>query len=242
MNVRANLYLTPDLNISDVVLDNPHILLLLEHFNIYVPLQERTIQDICMANDLNPDVFLTIANLYNHNSHTSPVHFTFLELHSILRFLRNSHVYYAEEMYPDIRSIIKQMYELNNQKEMELVEKFFNDYFNEVTEHLKYEDEIAFPYMKSLHVHYVNQKPFDEPVSYSVHEYKDHHNDIEEKLNDLKNLLIKYLPGKNDQKLRRRLFNALIELEYDLNIHGKIEDMILIPLVEDMEQYLKKLR
>jgi regulator of cell morphogenesis and NO signaling len=145
-------------------------------------------------------------------------------------------------MYPDIRSIIKQMYELNNQKEMELVEKFFNDYFDEVTEHLKYEDEIAFPYMKSLHEHIVKQKPFDEPISYSVNEYKDHHNDIEEKLNDLKNLLVKYLPGKNDQKLRRRFFNSLIELEYDLNIHGKIEDMVLIPLVEEMELDLKKLR
>ncbi len=242
MNARPNLYLTPDLNISDVVFDNPQILLLLEHFNIYVPLQEKTIRDICMANDVIPEVFLTIANLYNQNSYTSPVHFTFRELHSILRFLKNSHVYYSEEMYPAIRSIIKQMYELNNQAEMELVEKFFTDYYSEVTEHLHYEDEIAFPYMKSLHEHIMLQKPFDEPVSYSVHEYKDHHNDIEEKLNDLKNLLVKYLPGKNDQKLRRRLFNSLIELEYDLNIHGKIEEMILIPLVEEMEQYLKKLR
>jgi regulator of cell morphogenesis and NO signaling len=242
MNSRANPYLTENLNVSELVLDNPRILLLLEHFNIHVPFQEMTIREICKENMLNPGLFLMLANLYYDNSYHSTIQFSFADIPSILRFLKNSHVYYTEEMYPGIRIIIKQMNELNNRKEMELVEKFFNDYFNEVTEHLNYEDEIAFPYMKSLHEHIFNRQPLDKLVSYSVHEYKDHHNDIEEKLNDLKNLLIKYLPGKNDQKLRRHLFNNLTELEYDLNIHGKVEDRILIPLVEEMELNVKGLR
>ena len=53
----ANLYLTPDLNIAEVVLDNPRIILLLEHFNIYVPLHEKTIREISIENNLNFDLF-----------------------------------------------------------------------------------------------------------------------------------------------------------------------------------------
>jgi regulator of cell morphogenesis and NO signaling len=242
MNPKTNLFLTADLNISDVVLEFPYVMLLLEHFNIYVPLQEKTIHGICGENDLNPEVLLTFANLYNNRSYNLPVQFSFIEIPTILRFLKNSHVYYTEEMYPNIRSIIAQMKELNNHKEMELVEKFIDDYINEVTEHLDYEDKIAFPYMKTLHTHAIKQIPFIDAVSYSVHEYKDHHNDIEEKLNDLKNLLVKYLPRKNDHKLRRKLFFSLTELEFDLSIHAKIEDLILIPLVEKMEKYLKNPR
>ena len=75
---------------------------------------------------------------------------------------------------------------------------------------------------------------------YSVKEYRLHHDDIEEKLNDLKNLLIKYLPQKNDQQIRRKLLFSLFEVEYDLNIHSQIEDTILIPLVEKMEKHLKR--
>jgi len=237
----TNLYLTPDLNIAEVLLDNPRIILLLEHFNIYFPLHEKTIREISIDKNVNIDLFLTFANLYNGVSYTSPVQFSFNEVQTIIDFLKNSHDYYTGEMYPAIRNNIKQMFEVNSHEGMALVEIFFSEYFNEVTVHLNYEDEIAFPYMKSLQEHTAKGKPFNEPVTYSVKEYKEHHDDIEEKLNDLKNLLVKYLPPENDQKLRRKLFFDLSELDYDLNIHAIIEDMILIPLVERMEQNLKGL-
>ena len=72
--------------------------------------------------------------------------------------------------------------------------------------------------------------------AYSVIKYRDRHNDIEEKLTDLKNLLIKYLPQKNDQQIRRKLLFSLFELEFDIHIHTRIEESILIPLVEKLEQ------
>jgi regulator of cell morphogenesis and NO signaling len=87
-----------------------------------------------------------------------------------------------------------------------------------------------------------NKVKDDLSIAYSVVEYQEHRNDIEEKLNDLKSLLIKYLPPKNDQTIRRKLLFLLSELEYDLNIHSKIEELILIPLVVAMELHLKKLR
>lgn len=237
----ANLYITPDLNIAEVVLDNPHLILLLEHFGIFVPLEEKTVQEICIENNLNIEVFLTFANLYNGVSYTTPVHFPFDQVLPIIAFLRSSHKYYTEEKYDDIRFIIKQMYREDNHKEIALVEKFCNDYFKEFSQHLNYEDEIAFPYMTSLYEHVKAKKQFNSPVAYSVSDYKEHHDDIEEKLIDLKNLLIKYLPQKDDQQKRRKLFLNLYELEFDLNIHAKIEDFILIPMVEQMELNLKKL-
>jgi regulator of cell morphogenesis and NO signaling len=126
---------------------------------------------------------------------------------------------------------------LNNLKEMSVVEKFFNDYFTEVTEHLNYENDIVFPYITGLYERTLNSKQPVVPFGYSVSEYRKHHNDIEEKLSDLKNLLVKYLPQENDQPLRRKLLLTLFELEFDLKIHSKIEDSILIPLVERMESY-----
>ncbi len=73
-------------------------------------------------------------------------------------------------------------------------------------------------------------------------EYKEHHDDIEEKLDDLKNLLIEYLPLKEGRNMRRRLLFKLFELEHDLRIHSRIEDYILIPLVTSMEKRLKENR
>lgn len=84
-----------------------------------------------------------------------------------------------------------------------------------------------------------NKQPANLPTNFSVKDYRDHHNDIEEKLEDLKNLLLKHLPVKNDQHIRRKLLFSLFELEFDLNVNTQIEDTILIPLVENLELFVK---
>ena len=48
------------------------------------------------------------------------------------------------------------------------------------------------------------------------------------------------MPQKDDRQIRRKLLLCLFELEYDLNIHSRIEESILIPLVEKMEQLAGK--
>ena len=234
-----NLHLSADMRISDVILNNPYLILLLEHFGVDVPLQEKSVTDVCLENKINTELFLTFANLYNGVQYDFKDTFSYNEVLTVINYLRNSHRYYSEEIYPNILSIIQQMNSANNRKEMVLVERFFKEYFSEVTEHLNYENDTVFPYITGLYERIVNQNQTDGGKRYSVSEYKDHHNDIEEKLNDLKSLLIKYLPLKNDQPIRRKLLFSLFELEYDLNIHSQIEELILIPLVSKMELHLK---
>jgi regulator of cell morphogenesis and NO signaling len=128
-----------------------------------------------------------------------------------------------------------------NQEEIVLIEKFFNEYFNEVVEHLNYENQVVFPYVNNLYNQWQGNPPDDFVDSkYSVEEYREHHDDIEEKLSDLKNLLIKYLPARNDQSARRKLLVHLFELESDLAIHSQIEDKVLIPLVSQLEKHVKR--
>ncbi len=235
-----NLHLSADMKISAVIINNPYLMLLLEHFGIALPLQEKTVHDVCVENHIQTELFLTFANLYNGMQHNFKNTFSHNEVLSIVEYLKNSHRYYAEEIYPSILSLIKQMNSANDHKEMALVEKFFNEYFSEVREHLNYENTVVFPYVIRLYDQFVDSKKPGDHKKYSVAEYKEHHNDIEEKLDDLKNLLIKYLPLKNDQQIRRELMFSLLELEYDLNIHSQIEDFILIPLVAKMELDLMK--
>jgi regulator of cell morphogenesis and NO signaling len=237
----TNTHLTFDLKMSEVIFSNPYLLLLLEHFGIVVPVHDKSINVVCKENHLNTELFLTFANLYNGESYISGNKLSFDDIPSIIDYLRNSHKYYLEEIYPNVRNTIKQMAEVNTLKEMSLVPKFFVDYFNEVSEHLDYEDKVVFPYVLNLHGQINGMEHSGCKANYSVNVYRDHHNNIEEKLNDLKSLLVKYLPAKNDQVIRRELLFFLSELEYDLNIHSKIEDLILIPLVTKMETYLNNL-
>ena len=221
----------PNDKLADVVLNNPYILLMLEHFGIELPVSEKTVATTCEESGISLKVFLTIANLYNGVHPKTPPTFTPTDILGIVLFLKNSHNYYLNEKYPTIRGLIEEVQVANSNKEIALVEKFFNKYFTKVQDHINYENDVAFPYVVNL----IETGCKNENSTYSIVEYEEKHDDIEEELTDLKSLLIKYLPQQNDQRVRRKLLLALIELEFDLTIHAHIEDLILLPVIKKLE-------
>jgi len=237
---RKKIFFTPGLKISEIIPDNPYLLLFFEHFGITLPVKNKTIQTICDEHKLNSELVIWFANLFNGVSNVSEPELSFEDTRAIIHYLKNSHEFYSAEIYPEILDTIEHLAKINHSNEMDLVKKFFTEYFDEVTEHLDYENNVVFPYVLNLYERIKKGEQENQQKEYSVVEYRDHHNDIEEKLEDLKNLLIKYLPEKNDRILRRKLLFSLLELEYDLNVHSQIEEQILIPLVEKMELRLNQ--
>ncbi|MDP4192768.1 MAG: hemerythrin domain-containing protein [Bacteroidota bacterium] len=241
MYLKNDIYIQPGMKVSEIILSNPYFMMMLEHFGIGLVVHEKTVEQICRENNIRIELFLTFANLFNgHTSGISNVEYSFNDIKTIIEFLKSSHRYYMEEKFPTIRSNIQQMFELNDQSEILMAGSFFNEYYNEVRDHLDYENKVVFPYVLNLYNQLGQKIPDEDSNGYSAAEYREHHDNIEEKLTDLKNLLIKYLPLKQDQKIRRKLLFSLFELEYDLHIHSQIEDSILIPLVEQMENHIKQ--
>jgi regulator of cell morphogenesis and NO signaling len=220
------------MKIAPLINENPQLLLFLEHLNIDFVVGEKNMEQICIENNLSLPVFLMLANLYN-GFHPKNEEIASLEdISMILRFLKKSHDYYKNEKYPEIKGCIKMLQEKHANEEVVLIEQFFYDYFNEVLEHLDYEDKTAFPYFISL----IEEKNDSSTKIFSVNEYREHHTDIETKLTDLKNLLLKHIRIENELVLRRKMLMALFELEFDLHIHSLIEEAILLPLVDRIEK------
>ncbi|PKL81870.1 MAG: hypothetical protein CVV24_13030 [Ignavibacteriae bacterium HGW-Ignavibacteriae-3] len=229
-------YITPDMKMSDLILDNPSILLLMEHFGLDLIVHEKTVIQLCDQNKINSKVFTAFANMYNGFSLSEVDTFTKNDIADIILYLRNSHNYYENEKYPEIRNYIQELYLKNSSAEIKLIDKFFDEYFEEVKEHLSYENRIAFPYFNEL-LHFSDSgKSGGGKHDFSVRDYSEHHTDIESKLNDLKELLLKHVPIQNDKTLRRKIIVSLFELEYDLTIHSAIEETILMPLIGNLEK------
>ncbi|MCF8406203.1 MAG: hypothetical protein K9H58_19835, partial [Bacteroidales bacterium] len=74
--------------------------------------------------------------------------------------------------------------------------------------------------------------------NYSINVFAGEHDNVEEKLYDLKNIIIKYLPPSKDKALRNRILMELFRLEKDLNAHAELEDKVLIPKVAKMEELI----
>jgi len=226
------IFAKPDMKMSDLIEENPRLLLLLEHFEIDFAVSDKTIAGICSENEISVSLFIMIVNLYN-GFHPSKKDIDSLsDIIQILQFLKNSHDYYKNDKYPEIKGYIDKLPHNSYNKEVKLIENFFTDYFNEVLEHLDYEDEIAFPYFKML----TGAKDSKVMNDFSTDEYRNHHTDIETKLTDLKNLLLMHIKITDQLPLRRKLIFSLFEFEYDLQIHALIEQKILLPLIENIEK------
>ena len=219
----------------DLIEGNPSFLLFMQHFEIDFRVDELTVSEICNKYDISETLFTSVANLYNGVRSKQDVSLSGKDILQIIEFLRNSHIYYRECKYPDIKSYILQLQKENSSKELLLLEKFFNTYFQEVIEHLDYEDNVAFPYFTELVTN--NNIPCD--GKYSANVYHEQHSDIELKLTDLKNLLLKHINISHSLNLRRRLLTALLELEFDLYVHSMIEETILVPAGSILEKECK---
>lgn len=213
------------MKMAELIESNPVLLLMMQHFGMDFKVSDFTVSQLCNQHGISENLFIRIANLYNGFSTKENNAFTKDDLLHVIDFLKNSHNYYRSDKYPQIRSYISQLQENHPEKEIKLLDLFFNEYFQEVLEHLDYEDNVAFPYFIEL----ITTNSGIAPDRYSAKEYSEHHSDIELKLTDLKNLLLKHIHIQDDLGLRRKLLFALFELEFDLYIHSLIEDTILIP-------------
>ena len=231
-------YITADMKMSDIILENPSILLLMEHFGLNFIVHDKTVKQLCEENNISARVFISFSNLYNGFHLSGDENFSNDDISDIIMYLKNSHNYYENEKYPEIKSYIKELYQKNNCPEIKLIDKFFNEYFEEVKEHLSYENRIAFPYFNDLLNNAASNKDVKQIKDFSVNEYSEHHTDIESKLNDLRELLLKHVPIQNDRVLRRKIVVGLCDLEYDLNIHSAIEETVLMPLISKLEKSL----
>jgi len=223
-------YITLDNKMLDLINENYSLLLFLQHFNIDFAVDNKTVKKLCYESNINLQAFITIGNLYNGFSPEENEVYKIDDIKSVLTFLKNSHSFYKEDKYPELKGYLQKLKQTYKSKDFLLIEQFFNDYFEEVLEHLNYEDEVAFPYFYKL----IDEgKPAN--INFSVQEYFNHHTDIETKLTDLKNLFLKHIKIKNELNTKRKFLNTLFELEFDLKIHSVIEEKILIPLIEKIE-------
>jgi regulator of cell morphogenesis and NO signaling len=236
--VSTGLVITATMSMANVVINDPRSLVLLPRFGIEFGFGDQTVEDICRSKGIDVNLFLLMVNTFLSPNYFPSKMLRYKEsnLELLLVYLQKSHNYYLEVKIPKLHLHIEDFLSTAKHPAMLQLKAFFNEYIQEVREHISYEEQTAFPYIQ-LFISNNSDKALDS--NYTITEFRKHHSDIEEKLSDLKNLLIKYLPPSSDSYLQVTILRELIDLENDLVNHARIEDKILIPIVEQLEQTLK---
>lgn len=212
-------------SVIDLIREDYNILQILSRFNIPLGFQSKRIEDVCNENGIDTDVFLFIVNFIltgKIDSERLPV----VSPVAIVDFLHNSHDYFLKYKFPHIRqNLVTAIEESHSDINMAII-SFFDSYMEEVKKHFNYEEKRVFPYIRAL----VNGDNSD----YSINLFKRHHDEIGEKLTELKNIILRFYTTSMPNKM----YDVLIDLynaEEDLDSHNDIENHILIPLITMIE-------
>ncbi|MDR2919180.1 MAG: hemerythrin domain-containing protein [Tannerella sp.] len=210
----------------DLICDNYPMLLVMSRFGIALGFGDQTIGEVCKNSHVDIKTFLAVVN-FLIDEDEKEVSDTSLSVTSLIAYLKNSHVYFLNFKLPAIREKLLQAIDGEHHDVAEVVIRYFDEYAGEVRRHMNYEDEIVFPYVAKL----LN----DEKQAYSIDTFSKQHDDVESRLSELKNIIIKYYPGTSSHELNNVLFD-IFSCASDLAYHNAVEDSIFVPVIKALEQ------
>ena len=219
-----------DTKLAELMTDDRRLLQLLPRFGIGLGFGDRNVEQACRMNHVNAELFLMICEIYADDQfNPDREELLKIDMRDLLSYLKASHQYYLDERFPHIEEHLQRIIEACGQKYGPMLSHFYAEYKQEVMRHIQYyEEEVVFPYIEAL----LNGQRTD---TYKIDEFEHNHTNIQDVLDDMMNILIKYLPGDILPKERIEISHDIIELSDDLNRHSLIEERILIPCVESLE-------
>lgn len=228
---------SPKMKMADLMNYDYHLLFVLSRFDIPLGFGEKTIEEVCIKHHVDPHNFLIMVDLFLHPERRGEDKEEKIKyIAPLLQYLQNSHFYFLEHRLPSIRQALKQAMDAYKDPTLSnMFLHFFDEYANEVRDHMDYEDRVVFPYVRNL----MNG---EKSQDYTIHLFELRHNDIEEKLADLKNLIIKYIPPYKDSFQTNNILLDICSCEEDLHTHSFLEDEIFIPAIRSVEKQQSQIK
>lgn len=219
-----------DTKFAELMTDDRRLLQLLPRFGIGLGFGDRSVEQVCQMNHISTQLFLMICEIYSDSSfRPGQKELRQIDMEDLLSYLKASHQYYLNERFPHIEEHLQHIIEACGQKYGPMLSHFYEEYKQEVMRHIQYyEEEVVFPYIETL----LDGQRTD---SYKIDEFEHNHTNIQDVLDDMMNILLKYLPGDILPMERIEISYDIMELSDDLNRHSLIEERILIPCVESLE-------
>ena len=211
-----------------IIRDNYTILQSLGSFGISLGFGDKTVREVCEEQDVDTYTFLAVVN-FTINGYLDHENADRLSIPTLMHYLRASHEYFLRFQLPFIRrELVDALDESNNLSQ--LILKLYDEYAQSIRTHMKYEEKTVFPYVENLLEGNANG-------NYDIETFSKHHSQTDQKLRELKQIIIKYLPsdGLRNNQLSATLYDIYNNEEW-LTLHANVEDEIFIPAIRKLEQ------
>ncbi|MBR6031027.1 MAG: helix-turn-helix transcriptional regulator [Bacteroidaceae bacterium] len=227
---RMKLYEAED-KMIDLISDNYSMLQGLSAFGIRLGFGDKTVDEVCREQDVDCYTFLTVVN-FLINGYTPKETDEKISVKTLLGYLQASHRFFLDFQLPSIRAKLEKSL-CKGDGLAALILRLYDEYAHDIHLHMKYEEKTLFPYVEAL-------LRGEQTSGYNVEIFSKHHSDTTGKFQELKNIIIKYLPhnGLANNQLTATLYDIYNNEEWLLN-HSNVEEVLFVPAIRILEQRAK---
>lgn len=217
-------------HMCDVICDEPSLLQMLSRFGIPLGVGDQTVRQVCEAHEVDTATFLSVANFIKRGARGAADSIDKVSVACLTEYLKQAHTYFLDFQLPAIRRKLLEALDCSQPGEVSyLILKFYDDYMSEVRKHMQHENRKVFGYVEQL----LQGRRTSE---YTISQFARGHNSIDVKLQELKNIIIKYYAPTEQAELLNNVLYDIFTCEKDLRIHCQVEDDIFVPAVEILEE------
>lgn len=217
---------------SDIISGEPTLLQMMSRFGIPLGVGERTVEEVCRASSVDVSTFLAVASFIKHDGHIDNSLSRRVSVTALVSYLQRAHSYFLDFQLPGIRRRLLEAIDCSGADEVAfLILKFYDEYMGEVRRHMTHENSKIFTYTSRLEAGRLTE-------GYSIERYERSHSAIDKKLQELKNIIIKYYTPQGSSDPLVGVLLDIYNCEADLRMHCAIEDQLFIPAVRSLEQKL----
>lgn len=197
----------------DLMAHEEEAIQIISRFGLHMGVGEQTIGQVCEAHDVHTPTFLAVVNYKVFHQRALPAD---IDLKTLQMYLKNAHTYFLGFRLPRLReALVAAVHPEGPENRIPLlIIQCYDEFVQEIRTHIEHEDA----------------------GKYEEHEHDDQR--ITDKLSEIKNLIIKYLPATGYPLIS--VMSDLWHTEQDFADHCAIEDEILRPAVSRVKHHHKE--
>ena len=215
-----------DSKLCDIILLEPSIITVLDRFGISLGVGDASISDICNEHEIDVNFFTTILNTYINENFFPQTALLSFSASKIIDYLAKTNDHYERNVIPNIERhfafLISKTPSQNNN--IVLIRKFFDEVKTELLQRIDDDRKKWFPTIVLNELRAIGKMPNP------MRDAEDFSDPIEEKIDDLINMLIMHLKGDYDHNLGYAVITAIFSLKKDIKQNNRIRSRILMPI------------
>lgn len=217
-----------DDKLINIIRDDYSILQMLGSFGLQMGFGDKTVRQVCEEQGVDTFTFMMVVN-FTINGHLDPDSIDKLSVPTLLHYLRAAHAYFLEFELPYIRRELSESLDESSNLAT-LIMKLYDNYSHSIKAHMQHEERTLFPFVEQLLQGNLANNA-------TVETFSKHHGQTDQKLKELKSIIIRYLPvdGLRNNKLSATLYD-IYNTERWLYLHVEVEEKIFIPAIRRLEE------